>query len=1297
MKKFFAIFLVIAMLVCSLPLATFAKAEVVVEGARFKEFIGGTGVGQGVKGVLFGGEGNTAVYDVEFPETGNYILEEIQFGYASNAASRVAKANVLIDGKKVGAFETPEVPTGVNSQVYETDLVFPVEAGQHELRIEWDIHAIISIVSFKFKTVAQNNSVDFSKTEGAYKNVYLPAVIEAEDFDLGFGGSFGADGKNDGRKYRKDDAIDIYQQGQAEEYYIRLQSGDWTKYTFKVQKDDAYALKIASTGTGKAKLYFDGNLNPATVTIPATGSFAETDAITVLLTEGIHSVMVEAEGILNIDYLHFITSTGGEYITLDQFDDLARYEEEKANAPHPVYKELYVSPDGDDENSGEKDSPFKTVKRAKEEIAKINDAMEGDIVVNFASGYYYLPETEYFTKEHGGKNGYDVIFRGEEGENKPIIGGGVKVTGWEQTETPEIFKAQLDSVEDTRTLYINGYAAQRARSKYRYTGIEHWQAEGSPYESDGFTVSKHNFPKFSKPEDLELSWKMLWTKQRMPVADIIENDDDTYTVVMDQPYWNIGRTSLAMFSRPTIDYYAVAGDRTAQHAHRYYIIENAIELLDEPGEFYFDKETRTIYYYPFFEEDMETAEAYVGTTEMMMKFNGENKNDKLKNLVFDNLSFRHGAWNELSKTGKRTGQADKYCDAPNQLSEVSGGAMVPAQIQFNFADNIRITNCEFMNMGSGAVSMVDGVTNVLFEGNIFRDISGTGIIISSWDHGKYITNDMEKPSNVVIRNNMFRRPSNELTDTCGISIYYADNISITNNYMKDVPYTGITAGWGWATNVGTPEVGCSNVDISYNRFENVMMATSDGGAVYTLGNMVNTMVSNNYINYARYGNGGIYFDNGTSYATAKDNVVLNVPRWQKKNPGGGECFSIDNFTNMKQSLDLDSYHPASEITITGTTYLESDDISGYPKAVSIEQNAGLTAEYKHLAEGLDLPQWRTDFMITDPEHHFVGRNTWSDVSTYVDFYDTAEAPGLYEKVLGEYTNFIGDTTNTEWQEYDFEIHDSGTYTLKMQGGQPRGDDGTKVRFWCDGEILIEAPVPTFVAGQYITGTFEVGQVYMEKGVHRIRVEQVDGNMMVGPFMFDDGTNRVENDEFYDEGTVVPRTPYVAPPPKPVKKAMFEDIERHWAKDNIERMAKQNVIKGVSETHFAPEDNVTLYQAIWLAFRAAHIQYTDDNWKQLAVDYGMLKDINEGDASISRERFADVLIKVYVAVNGKYNLTYDEAAYADIDSIDEEYFHEVLGAKTLGIMSGKPGNNFEPKSYLTRAEAATAILRIYGMF
>ena len=46
--------------------------------------------------------------------------------------------------------------------------------------------------------------------------------------------------------------------------------------------------------------------------------------------------------------------------------------------------------------------------------------MQGDIVVNIAGGTYKLDSTLYFEKEDSGMNGYQVIYKGEEG-NMPII------------------------------------------------------------------------------------------------------------------------------------------------------------------------------------------------------------------------------------------------------------------------------------------------------------------------------------------------------------------------------------------------------------------------------------------------------------------------------------------------------------------------------------------------------------------------------------------------------------------------------------------------------------------------------------------------------------------------------------------------------------------------------------------------------------------------------------------------------------------------------------------------------------
>ncbi len=783
---------------------------------------------------------------------------------------------------------------------------------------------------------------------------------------------------------------------------------------------------------------------------------------------------------------------------------------------------IYVSTKGDDASGdGSQQKPFKTIERAQQAAQSMAKTATGNVIVSIAKGEYTLTEPLAFTPKDSGLHG-KVIYRGAK-DGETVISGGTRVTGWEQTDTPQIYRAAAPDIADARTLYVNGYAAQRARSKYIYEGLELYKKAGSPYADDGFTVSAHNFPVITnRPEDVELVWRMLWTQQRTPVEDIIINEDNTYTILMDQPYWDWARTSLSDYTKPTVDFYGTGGE-AEQMAKRTFYIENAKELLDEPGEFYFDKGEQVVYYYPFPEEDLQTAETYMGTLETMMTVQGEGKHNKVKNLAFENLSFKYGAWNDVSVTGKRTGQADKIASGSNQLSEVSGGRMVPAQLQFNYAENISVSDCIFTCLGSGAISMVDGVSHAKVEGNVFHDISGTGVIISSWDHGAYMAGEQEKPHHITVTNNVFRRTANEFTDTCGVSLYFADDITITHNDFKDLPYTGITAGWGWQTNEHAPEVGCHRVDIGYNRFQNIMRTSSDGGAVYMLGNMIDTLVHDNYINGATFGNGGIYFDGGSAHAVARDNVVLNVPKWLKKNSWGGRNKAIDNFTNMEKSLDIEGNHPSDLIAISGTTYLESDDISSNAAAFSIYQNAGLSPAYAHLGEGLDLPSWRTDFStpIIEPWYRFVGENSWVDMGDWKAFYDTEEKPNWYRFQLGHFADCIGSFGAGEWLEYDVYIPKDGSYNLTFKAAKYTPSRDVVLGFYVDGVKLTEQQVQNFVDEEYVVGEHDCGSFALTGGMHRVRLVCEKGPMVVGPFKFDDGILRTQNDARFDEGVINP--------------------------------------------------------------------------------------------------------------------------------------------------------------------------------
>ncbi len=1320
MKKLIALFLAVVMILGVMPTVSFAaRTQIRVNGENFVDKSS-----EGVyhisyhAGVLTGSPDDWVEYEIDIPEDGTYSISELVFSYISTAnLTAASKLDMFfyLDGEKFG--ETG--PTGMKGtsdydQFWKCDVQFQATAGKHRIKIGKKNNVPYSLASFLIKEVAEIDA-NSAATTGPYKKVVLPAIIEGENFDLGATGSVSLDDFNYGVDYRTDSFLDIYDEEDGEKIYLQLQKGESVRYTFEVRQSNAYEMKIAARYPGNVEVYFDDNPYPVSAKLNSGASaFSDEEIITIYLPKGEHSIKLVSEAKLDIDSLKFTTAQGGQYVKIDQLEALAKLKEAGENAPHPVHKELYISPDGDDNNTGEKDSPFKTLTRVRDEIAKLNDDMEGDIIVNFSEGYHYVPEAIDFTNEHSGKNGYDIIFRGSDEGEKPIIGGGKQITGWEQTDKPEIWKADASHVEDTRSLYVNGYMARRAMSKYRYYPNDNYVEPNSEYESDGMKIKKGNFPKLQKPRDAEIIQTWLHIRQRAPMEDLIDGGD-MWILKMDQPYWFWSTSSKDNFWMGHIHKETRSG--CEQTCVNFFVIENDLSLLDQPGEFYFDKDEKVIYYYPYYEEDITTADTWVGTTEGLLKFNGNGASDKMTNYRFENISFRHASWNDLSRTGKTSKQADMYVNGPRQQSVISGAGITPGMLEFNWIDGVQFRDCEFTNMGGACVSMVDGVANAKFVGNSFHDIGGTGILISTWNN--FPNNESkpvyEKPHDIEITNNLFRRVAVEIGNVTAIAVYFADNLKISHNYIADTPYSGTTMGWGFSVYPGT-DIGLYNVEYSYNRIERTMQKLHDGGAAYFLGNYFGKGdVIGNYIDDAISLNGGIYFDGGSSFLTAKNNVVLNTAKWIKKNVWGGGCFAIDNYTNMPEALDTetarDPYHLMEE---SGTVYM-TEDISNYPEAVAIRDNAGLTDEYKHLMNGTDLPEWMPEYWEWVPMAHFVGSNTWSNMSAYVDFFDgDASAPDIYEFKSFGYTNSVGDTTTGEWQEYDIEIYADGEYEVRMIGAQPGTMDvDTIIRLWCDGEHLIDGHVPCVVLNDYITTEFTAGKVYMTKGVHRIRVEQVNRNSLVGAFIFDDGTVHNYDDYNYMEGKMEPRVPNVEPvcpkeymyrftdkeaierPGDPKQPTVFDDIQGHWAESVIKRMAKNGMVNGVGEKKFDPESKVTLYEAIWMAFRATRTEYTDANWKQIAVDHGLLTSVNEADIVLTRERFASIMMKMYIeARGGTYTLNVDPKAYKDMAEVDEKYAYDVYGTKEVGILGGFPDKTFRPKANLTRAEAAKGVSELY---
>ncbi len=1202
--------------------------------------------------------GNWTIYTLNVKKKAEYRLSAV---YA-NGNTPVVLAISFDDGVTTD-YGIPATASWSDYKELELDTI-TLTPGRHTMKL-YNRAGGLNFKSIKLTDQSTIKELKTYEKSGAYRNVFVPSYIQGENYD--YTTYVSADGKNNGNEYRKTEPMDVYKG--ASGYYLKIDKGEQTTYTFSVEQSGAYTLFANANGDGE--VYIDGADLPIALYSP---KFEEKELDAIWLDEGTHVITLKTDSGIELDWLKFANAEK-DYITLDMLKAEETGQEEKEPV-HKIYKEFYVSENGSDDAEGSRENPFASIGRAKEAAAEISDNMDGDIIVNIQPGYYQLDKTEIFNETHSGKNGFNIIYRGTNIANPPVISGGTKITGWEPMGNG-IWKASAP-IEDTRTLYINTYPAQRAHSKYKYTCAEMYTAPGSKYEYDGILVKSKNFPdKFEHPEELELCWPLFWTYQRTPVQDVI--DEGEYTkILMDNP---------CLHNAVNIGSYV--GIEPAKGA--LFVIENAMELLDEPGEFYFNKTEKMIYYYPFEAEDLTTAETYCGTTEFLIKTVGSDLDNKVENLIFENLDFRYGAWNDASVRGVVVNQADELASDKMNTGKWDKTCL-PAQFEIEYAKNITVKDCKFISLGSGGISMFNAVSDSKVIGNVFRDISGTAVIIGSYQHDMTIPEGEERVKNIEVGHNVIRRVANEFYGSCGISIYWPQKVQVHNNEIMDVPYSGMTVGWGWSVNK-VPD--CSDIIISANRIMNVNDTCRDGGHIYTLGTLKNSVIERNHLVKSHDYRGGLYLDAGSSYLTLKENVIEDVELWTMILADGlhTDVNVIDNYIDEDQNFSYMS-DPVDYETVTESGTFFKYDNEWPQEALDIMAEAGPQGIYKRLLSGNELPKWRRNWIHDYQTETYVEEDKWTEAEQYKPGgqditwnYTLGEKPWAYT-YGGSFITVLGRGTPGDWQIYDVIIEEDGKYDCIIYAGNANDPTSrTSANVYVDGELVIQKGI---IKNTPEWGIFEeqnVGSVYLTKGKHEVKMEYAEQAWNFDKFVFRKADKEVsyENDPFYDEGVIVPEYTYT-----------FDDISGHWAEEDIDKMGKKAIIRGTGNDMFTPEGKLSLYQSIWLAMRAARIKYTQEEWKETAAKYGMLKGLDEQDAPVSRERFAEVILKAIETQRVLYEDKDKLISFSDMQSIGEEYIQSVNKLSGIEILKGDENGNFNPKATLTRAEGATIIARVYQL-
>lgn len=568
--------------------------------------------------------------------------------------------------------------------------------------------------------------------------------------------------------------------------------------------------------------------------------------------------------------------------------------------------EIHVSPTGNDRNSGTRQAPKATLTsalRQARELRRLNDAsIQGGITISLSGGTYALYEPLFLRPEDSGTAESPTIIRSLKGE-QAIISGGMPVTGWKRqgkllvADVPDFNGYPLDF----RQLYINGQKAVRARDVQDFEQMH--RIRSVDVENEILYVPAAAIKKIlqSSPGETSPAGKAemvlheMWCVANLRIRSI-EVQGDSAAVRFHQPESRIQFEHP--WPRPMVT--------TNGHNSAFYLT-NARELLDQPGEWYYDRRAGKLYYYPLKGEVI--SEAIVPAIETLVNVEGT-LDRPVEYIRFEGIAFQHTTWMRPSQKGHVPLQAgmyltDAYTLTPkmvrpdgNHLLDNQGWLGRPASaVRLSAANHIDFTGCTFEHLGSTGLDYEWGTHGGTVRNCLFRDIAGNGIVAGSFSpaaHETHLpydpTDRREVCTHLTITNNRITDVSNEDWGTLGICAGYVSDIDIRRNEICEVSYSGISLGWGW-----TQTVNCMrNNRVHDNHIHHYAKHMYDVAGIYTLGAQPKTFITGNRIHsiyrpsYVHDPNHWFYLytDEGSSFITVRDNLTEGDKHLQNANGPG---------------------------------------------------------------------------------------------------------------------------------------------------------------------------------------------------------------------------------------------------------------------------------------------------------------------------------------------------------------------------------------------------------------------------